>query len=202
MRLAVGAMLNLVTVDASKNIQRAEKAPVRLEKVEEEIRLFRIKSHYKGPFLSCHRHCGGSIHPSRSKYSMTELRTPYLTVDLIIEMGGGIVLIERKNPPPGWALPGGFVDYGESLETAAIREAHEETSLNVELVRQFHAYSDPARDTRQHNVTVVFIARALSGELQGRDDARRAAIFPREALPTPLAFDHGQILNDYFEESY
>lgn len=133
---------------------------------------------------------------------MTKLRTPFLTVDLIIEMDGGIVLIERKNPPPGWALPGGFVDYGESLETAAIREAREETSLNVELVRQFHAYSDPARDTRQHNVTVVFIARALSGELQGRDDARRAAIFQREALPTPLAFDHGQILNDYFEERY
>lgn len=133
---------------------------------------------------------------------MTGLRTPYLTVDLIIETEAGIVLIERKNPPPGWALPGGFVDYGESLETAAIREAREETSLDIELVRQFHAYSDPARDTRQHNATVVFIARATGGRLKGRDDARRAGIFPRAALPSPLAFDHGKILEDYFEGRY
>ncbi len=130
---------------------------------------------------------------------MTELRTPYLTVDLIIETEGGIVLIERKNPPSGWALPGGFVDYGESLENAAIREAKEETSLDIELVRQFHAYSDPARDARQHNATLVFIAHAVGGELEGRDDARRAGVFARESLPSPLAFDHGQILEDYFE---
>ncbi|MEE9256301.1 MAG: NUDIX hydrolase [bacterium] len=133
---------------------------------------------------------------------MANFRTPFLTVDLIIEMNGGVVLIERKNPPPGWALPGGFVDYGESLETAAVREAKEETSLDVELVRQFHAYSDPARDARQHNATVVFIARARGGELRGRDDARRAGVFEREALPSPLAFDHGKILGDYFEGRY
>ncbi|MCE2454045.1 MAG: NUDIX hydrolase [Nitrospinae bacterium] len=99
-----------------------------------------------------------------------------LTVDVIIECGSetgddGIVMIERKNPPHGWALPGGFVDYGESLEAAAVREAREETSLNVELIRQFHAYSDPGRDERQHNVTVVFIARPLGGVLKARDDA-------------------------------
>jgi len=124
-------------------------------------------------------------------------------VDLIIEMeGGGVVLIERRNPPPGWALPGGFVDYGESLEEAARREAREETSLEVELVRQFHAYSDPRRDSRQHNVTVVFIARALGGALRGRDDARRAAVFGRDSLPSPLAFDHGEILRDYFTGRY
>ncbi len=133
---------------------------------------------------------------------MAELRTPYLTVDLIIEAEGGIVLIERKFPPPGWALPGGFVDYGESLEAAARREAKEETSLEVELIRQFHAYSDPARDARQHNATVVFIARAAGGELRGRDDARRAAVFAREALPAPLAFDHGRIIEDYFTGRY
>ncbi len=133
---------------------------------------------------------------------MAELRTPYLTVDLIIEVEGGIVLIERKFPPPGWALPGGFVDYGESLEAAARREAKEETSLEVELIRQFHAYSDPARDERQHNATVVFIARAAGGELRGHDDARRAAVFAREALPSPLAFDHGRILEDYFTGRY
>ena len=103
---------------------------------------------------------------------------------------------------PGWALPGGFVDYGESLESAAVREAKEETSLDIELVRQFHAYSDPARDTRQHNVTLVFIARAVGGKLKGRDDARRAGVFARESLPSPLAFDHGQILEDYFEGRY
>ena len=134
---------------------------------------------------------------------MTALKTPYLTVDLIIEMaGGGIVLIERKNPPPGWALPGGFVDYGESLEEAAVRDAREETSLEVELIRQFHAYSDPGRDARQHNATVVFLARPLGGELRGRDDARRAGVFGREALPSPLAFDHGRILEDFFEKRF
>ena len=132
---------------------------------------------------------------------MPDLRTPYLTVDLIIEMEGGVVLIERRNPPPGWALPGGFVDYGESLEQAAAREAKEEPSLGVELVRQFHAYSAPRRDARQHNVTVVFIARPAGGTLKGRDDARRAAVFRRENLP-PLAFDHGEILGDYFGGRY
>lgn len=128
-------------------------------------------------------------------------KTPCLTVDLIIEMEGGVVLIERKNPPPGWALPGGFVDYGETLEQAALREAREETSLDVRLIRQFHAYSDPRRDARQHNVTVVFIARPIGGTLRGRDDARRAAVFRRGSLP-PLAFDHGEILRDYFEGRY
>ncbi|MEK6711883.1 MAG: NUDIX hydrolase [Nitrospinota bacterium] len=132
---------------------------------------------------------------------MPDLKTPYLTVDLIIEMEGGIVLIERKNPPPGWALPGGFVDYGETLERAALREAKEETSLDVELLRQFHAYSDPRRDERQHNVTVVFIARPTAGVLKGRDDARRAAVFHWGNLP-PLAFDHGEILADYFGGRY
>jgi 8-oxo-dGTP diphosphatase len=134
---------------------------------------------------------------------MSDFRTPYLTVDVIIDISGeGVVLIERKNPPPGWALPGGFVDYGESLEDAARREALEETSLEIELIRQFHAYSDPSRDTRQHNATVVFLARAVGGTLRARDDARRARIFPRESLPRPLAFDHGQILEDYFAGIY
>jgi len=131
-----------------------------------------------------------------------ELRTPYVTVDLIIEAEGGVVLIERKNPPPGWALPGGFVDYGESLEAAAVREAREETSLEVELIRQFHAYSDPRRDARQHNISVVFIGRAVGGALRGRDDARRAAVFREGALPAPLAFDHAAILGDYFARRY
>jgi ADP-ribose pyrophosphatase YjhB (NUDIX family) len=123
-------------------------------------------------------------------------RNPYLTVDVIIETPGGIVLIERANPPPGWALPGGFVDYGESLEAAARREAAEETGLAVELVEQFHTYSAPDRDPRHHSVSTVFIARA-NGTPRGGDDARRAQAFPLDGLPGPLAFDHGRILNDY-----
>ena len=134
-------------------------------------------------------------------------RNPYLTVDVIIEIedengGQGVVMIERKNPPFGWALPGGFVDYGETLESAAIREAKEETSLDVELIRQFHAYSDPERDERQHNVTVVFIARVLGGVLKARDDARRAGVFGENSLPPEIAFDHADILNDYFSKKY
>jgi ADP-ribose pyrophosphatase YjhB (NUDIX family) len=129
-------------------------------------------------------------------------RNPAVTVDVIIELpGGGIVLIKRKNPPPGWALPGGFVDYGETLETAAIREAKEETSLDVTLVRQFHTYSDPARDPRGHTIATVFIARA-DGIPEARDDAAEIGIFACGSLPAPLAFDHGQILDDYFNSRY
>jgi 8-oxo-dGTP diphosphatase len=117
-------------------------------------------------------------------------------VDIIIEIGEGIVLIERKNPPPGWALPGGFVDYGESFEEAAVREAQEETGLRVKLARQFHTYSDPGRDPRQHTATTVFIATA-EGTPIGADDAARAEIFTKNNLP-PLAFDHARILADYF----
>ena len=110
---------------------------------------------------------------------------------------GGIVLIERKNPPPGWALPGGFVDYGESLETAAVREAREETGLDVQLIDQLGAYSAPDRDPRQHTITYVFIARA-GGQPRGMDDAARADIFFEDRLPAPLAFDHAKILEDYY----
>jgi len=127
-----------------------------------------------------------------------KLRNPLLTVDIIIEVaGGGIVLIERKNPPQGWALPGGFVDYGESLESAAVREAKEETSLDVHLAEQFHTYSDPSRDPRQHTVSTVFIATA-HGHPQGADDAKVARVFREDELPGALAFDHARILRDYF----
>lgn len=128
---------------------------------------------------------------------MTSYRNPPLTVDAIIQIDDGIVLIERKNPPPGWALPGGFVDYGESLEAATVREAKEETSLDIELVEQFHAYSAPDRDPRQHTVSVVFIARA-KGRPRAADDAQQAMIVTASSLPSPLAFDHGRILSDYF----
>jgi len=125
-------------------------------------------------------------------------RNPVPTVDTIIEIEGGVVLIERKNPPYGWALPGGFVDYGESFEKAAVREAFEETGLEITLVRQFHTYSDPDRDPRQHTASTVFIATAI-GRPHGGDDALRARIFTRETLPD-LVFDHRTILDDYFQE--
>ena len=135
-------------------------------------------------------HCGKAI----EKY-----RNPFPTVDIIIEMEkGGIILIERKNPPFGWALPGGFVDYGESLESAALREAEEETSLVVELLYQLGAYSDPARDPRHHTISVVFVAKG-KGEPKAADDAKTAAVFHRNSLPEHLAFDHGKILREYFE---
>lgn len=131
-----------------------------------------------------------------------KFRNPVPTVDIIIEMAqGGIVLIERKNPPYGWALPGGFVDYGEAVETAAVREAREETSLDVSLVRQFHVYSDPKRDDRMHTLSVVFIATA-TGKPQAADDAKNLRIFTRDALPEVLCFDHDQILDDYFSGKY
>jgi len=125
-----------------------------------------------------------------------EYRNPVPTVDIIIELKGGIVLIKRKNPPLAWALPGGFVDYGESLEQAAAREALEETGLAVQLVRQLHTYSDPDRDPRQHTISTVFIATA-DGIPRAGDDAGEAALFAEQSLP-PLAFDHRKILNDYF----
>ncbi|MDI6783609.1 MAG: NUDIX hydrolase [bacterium] len=128
-------------------------------------------------------------------------KKPVPTVDIIIEMpAGGIVLIERKNPPPGWAIPGGFVDYGESLETAAVREAKEETSLDVELIAQFHTYSDPTRDNRMHTISTVYIAKPKDPTAipKAEDDAKHLGIFTESTLPTPLAFDHSKIIADYF----
>lgn len=123
---------------------------------------------------------------------------PLLTVDIIVELADGtIVLIERKNPPYGWALPGGFVDYGEAIECAAIREAKEEISLDVSLTEQFYTYSDPHRDPRHHTVSTVFIATA-EGVPEAADDAKTVCTFHENNLPAPLAFDHARILRDYF----
>lgn len=123
-------------------------------------------------------------------------RNPVPTVDIIIEIGEAIVLIKRKNPPYGWALPGGFVDYGESYETAAVREAEEETGLIVENLKQFRTYSDPGRDPRQHTASTIFIAQADGQPIAG-DDAAEAKLFTEKNLPE-LAFDHGRIVGDYF----
>jgi len=131
-------------------------------------------------------------------------KNPVPAVDIIIEMEKedgkeGIILIKRKNPPYGWALPGGFVDYGESLEEAAVREAKEETSLNVQLLYQLHTYSDPQRDPRQHTISTVYVAKA-KGKPKAADDAQQIGFFAQEEIKFPLAFDHQQILNDYFRQ--
>ena len=123
-------------------------------------------------------------------------RNPTPTVDTIILRGNQIVLIKRKNPPHGWALPGGYVDEGESIEHAAIREAKEETGLDVILDELFYVYSDPKRDPRQHTMSSVFIAHA-EGIPEGADDAERAEYYDLDSLPEPLAFDHGTILADF-----
>jgi ADP-ribose pyrophosphatase YjhB (NUDIX family) len=122
---------------------------------------------------------------------------PVATVDIIIENGGGIVLIDRKHAPCGWALPGGFVDEGEKIEDAARREAKEETGLDVTLTQLLGVYSDPRRDPRQHTLSVLFVATA-AGAPRGSDDALAAKVFAPSEIP-PLCFDHDQMVADYKE---
>jgi 8-oxo-dGTP diphosphatase len=138
---------------------------------------------------------------------MTEkkLRNPVPTVDIIIELVSRskrpkVVFIRRRNPPFGWALPGGFVEYGESLEEAAVREAREETSLDVRLLRQLHTYSEPGRDPRLHTISTVFVARAR-GKPQAGDDAGEVRVSDPQEIDFPLAFDHRRILDDYIRSS-
>ena len=126
----------------------------------------------------------------------TAFQNPIPTVDIIIRVNDGIVLIKRRNPPFGWALPGGYQDAGESCEAAAIREAMEETGLQVTLESLFYVYSDPKRDPRKHTISTVFIGRS-NGEPVGMDDAEEAVIYALDDLPETLAFDHGEILRDY-----
>ncbi|CAL1238927.1 NUDIX hydrolase [Candidatus Methylocalor cossyra] len=126
--------------------------------------------------------------------------TPLLAADTVIELvdlpGRPIVLIERRYPPPGWALPGGFVELGETVEQAAVREAQEEVGLKVRLVALLGLYSDPGRDPRGHTVTAVYVAEAR-GTPEAADDARSVRIVDSAALPHPLAFDHALVLEDY-----
>lgn len=124
---------------------------------------------------------------------------PIPTVDIIIEIENRIVLIERKNEPKGWALPGGFVDYGETLENAAVREAFEETSIRINDLRLLGCYSDPARDKRQHIISTVFVAKG-SGTLKAGDDAVSAGLFLPDKLPQNLCFDHNLIIRDYLQK--
>ncbi len=120
-----------------------------------------------------------------------------LTVDCIIRIDNKIVLIKRKNPPYGWAIPGGFVDEGETVEDAVRREMKEETNLDLSNMKQFHVYSDPERDPRGHTVSVVFTADGI-GEMKAQDDAKEIGLFTRDTLPDKIAFDHWMILADYF----
>ncbi len=129
---------------------------------------------------------------------VVQYRNPFPTVDVIIRIGNEVVLIKRRNEPYGWALPGGFVDYGESLEQAAVREVGEETGLGLENLQQFRAYSSPDRDPRQHNISMVFTADG-TGEPRAGDDAAGIRLWPLNDLPSPLCFDHDRILQDYRE---
>lgn len=127
----------------------------------------------------------------------TTYRNPTPTVDIIIELPDErIVLIERKNPPRGWALPGGFVDEGECVEHAAVREALEETELEVTLTELLYVYSNPARDPRQHTMSTVFVGTS-TGTPIAADDASAVACFALDELPQDLCFDHAEILHDY-----
>lgn len=132
------------------------------------------------------------------KFNDTKYKSPSPTVDVVIEVPEGIVLIERQNFPYGWALPGGFVEYGETVEAAAIREAKEETSLDVVLLKLLGVYSDPARDPRRHVISTVFIGKA-DGIPKASDDAKNVKIFRKEDLPKELAFDHKKILEDFLQ---
>ena len=132
-------------------------------------------------------HCGKEI----EKY-----RNPFPTVDVIIHYQGGVVLIERKNPPYGWAIPGGFMEYGESAEDGARREMQEETGLELEQLALFTVRSEPDRDSRFHTVTVVYTADGV-GTMQAGDDAANAQVFTLDSLPDTMAFDHREVLELY-----
>jgi O-acetyl-ADP-ribose deacetylase (regulator of RNase III) len=133
---------------------------------------------------------------SRTMEKLTE--NPIPTIDIIIDRNQEIVLIKRKNPPFGWALPGGFCELNETVETGAFREAEEETGLQVKDLKQFHVYSDPERDPRFHTISVVFTAKA-DGEPKAASDAKEARFFSEDNLPDEIAFDHKKIIDDYFK---
>jgi len=156
--------------------------------------------------------CRGCRHLENKKWRMLlcpkcgtpikEYRSPLPTVDMIIKCQtekneDGVVLIMRNREPRMWALPGGFCEYGESLEEAAVREAEEETGLRIELINQFYTYSDPSRDPRHHSITTVFLATSTGEPLAG-DDAGEVRVFSEVNIPEILAFDHRTILHDYF----
>ena len=127
-------------------------------------------------------------------------KSPRVTVDAVIIKNNSIILIRRKNEPfkNFWALPGGFVEYNETVEHAVIREAREETGLDVKVVKLIGVYSEPGRDPRGHTVSVVFLCSVVGGDLKADTDAEDAREFNINSLPDELAFDHGKILRDAF----
>ena len=125
-------------------------------------------------------------------------KNPVPAVDIIIETKEGVLLIERNHEPFGWAIPGGHVEYGESVETAAVREAKEETSLDVKLIKLLGVYSDPKRDPRKHTISMVYVAKA-EGSPKAGSDAKSFKIYTKDNLPENLCFDHKKILEDYFK---
>jgi len=135
----------------------------------------------------------------KCKTAVTVFRNPFPTADVVIYTAGrGIVLVERAKPPHGWALPGGFIEYGESAESAAVREAREETGLDVQLTGLLGVYSKPGRDPRHHTLTVVYTAVTMNPDaLEAGDDAAKAVFYPLDGLPQNIAFDHGQIIADF-----
>ncbi len=133
----------------------------------------------------------------RCGFVISIYKNPLPTVDIVISNQGGIVLISRKNAPFGWALPGGFVDYGESVEEAALREAKEETSLDIHNLKLLGVYSSKDRDPRHHSISTVFSAQSDGIPCAG-DDAARVQVFQKDNLPKKLAFDHAEIIVDYF----
>ena len=143
----------------------------------------------------------GKIVCPKCGHAIERYENPLPTADVIVDINGKVILVKRKNPPQGWALPGGFINYGESAEETAVREIREETGLGITDLMQFYCYSDPARDPRFHTLTVVFTAKS-TGTPVARDDAAGVGLFDKDNLPLQLAFDHESILNDYFKSVY
>jgi ADP-ribose pyrophosphatase YjhB (NUDIX family) len=143
---------------------------------------------------------GGMICPACGQ-EFRSFRYPIPTVDILIrrEKGerDGVILVRRKNPPSGWAIPGGFIEYGERAEDCAVREAREETGLDVTLGGILGVYSDPGRDPRFHTISVVYLAEGV-GEPRAGSDAGDVGVFTEDDLPVEIAFDHRRILADYF----
>ena len=130
-------------------------------------------------------------------YQIERHKNPFPTVDVIVEIGNKVLLVKRRNPPHGWALPGGFIEYGESAEEAANREIFEEAGIHLTGLKQFRCYSAPKRDPRFHTITLVFSATSFDKPSAG-DDAAEAALFDLDELPSPIVFDHIKILEDFF----
>lgn len=140
-----------------------------------------------------------SFEPLLINLSSKTFKNPYPAVDIIIEKSKGVVLVYRKNFPQGWAMPGGFINYGESAEQAAIREAREETGLDIENLKFFGVFSEPGRDPRFHTISIVYSAKG-KGRIKPGDDASKVKIFSKNNLPKDIAFDHRKILFQFFEK--